>query len=663
MIVCFAFLFFGCMGSSPDDYDGDDDTFETVVDMYGTKVLYRPNSYDYDVGSGATNGQSNDYYGKYAWNILNNLLRTYGYANNNALQEYLPEFSSTGNRTADLPYIFDSVRYKVDTVGTVNKLKTIDAEGNETITDIESQNQYLIIGANFAQNWTWSFDYDLSSYNSIYNALLVKPNFSYTSGNRVYSTAYSNLASLGTDVNYIYNSTSYQNAYSTIFLGTLSAEDTANYSDYVKALEYVIYCYALDLEPAEISVTINDNVSSSNPHFYTVQVGTYTANDDKSSAEVALDDIKSLFKKIGSYVGLVSRQINKIGAWVKTNVVGYQSKILNDNFFRYSSVTEVVTTDAGGNTTTTYEFDISNMSASPLGRNYFSAVDKIMDNVCDLVSIGKDGEENLTIDNRFLASEVKEYAGNTFLIAGDENFPKYEESQSPVAIQPLEYQSATIMLKDNMQIDEIWIALKYDADLDGTIDGVWDENRYIDIIVELNYFSHAKQKLYTIGSQQTRVHDGPYELSGSFPTLLPEDHGTLFFSDFAQTCKDEELKSMLVNDAVNVGAFNPNIGDGILKTDVGLSGYNGIPLVSQNPLVLVGTTNVRKYYKVIEPSEGELSGNSTYITGRLNENMFKGSDGCDYIEITYKVLKQKGDSTTNYKFYTGIAAIFDSGAL
>jgi len=83
-------------------------------------------------------------------------------------------------------------------------------------------------------------------------------------------------------------------------------------------------------------------------------------------------------------------------------------------------------------------------------------------------------------------------------------------------------------------------------------------------------------------------------------------------------------------------------------------------VVSTNPKVLVGTNDARKFYSIIEPLDEELEEGTTYITGRSNEKMYSGSDGCDYFEITYKVLKKKGDRNTNYKFYTGIAAIFDA---
>ncbi|MBO5021952.1 MAG: hypothetical protein J6C53_00525 [Clostridia bacterium] len=666
LIICFAFLCVGCMGRDPDDYIDDEDINEGLGDlaleMYGAKVLYKPDSYDFNAGSGAEAGTTNDYYGKYAYHILNNLLLTYGTPNNSTLSYALPEFATGGAKNANIPYLYDSIRYKVDTIGTVNVLKEVDAEGNETVSDIASADQQFIIGANINHSWNWTFDYDLSAVDNTMNALIFDGN-SYVSGSRLYNV-YDSLDEFKSeiDIKYTTNS-SFQNDYADIYLGTTNVAEEANYSEYVKALQYAIYCIALDIQPQQITPVINENVTTSNPSYFTLQVGSYTATANKSSVDLALEDIKSLFQKLGSYVGLMNKQLTKIADWVKTNVIGWQVKVLNDNFFRYSSVTKVVTTDTGGNSTISYEFDMSNMSANPLGRNYISAVDAIVLKVCSDVSIGKEGDGALTIDNRFLASEVKEYAGDTFIISGDANFPAPENTQSAISIQPLEYQSVTIMLKEETEIDEIWVALKYDADLDGTVDGVWDENRYIDMIVELNYFSHAKGKLFNIASQSTRVYDGPYELSGNFPDSFPDDHGTLFFEEFDKSCSDSELLSIMNNGAIKIGAFNPDIGSGILKTDVGVSGYNGKPLVSQNPLVLVGTTNVRKYYKIVEPVDDELASHQTYLTGRMNEDMFKGSDGCDYLEITYKVLKNKGDHQTNYKFYTGIAAVFDSGAL
>ena len=71
---------------------------------------------------------------------------------------------------------------------------------------------------------------------------------------------------------------------------------------------------------------------------------------------------------------------------------------------------------------------------------------------------------------------------------------------------------------------------------------------------------------------------------------------------------------------------------------------------------MTGQTNSRKYYKLLQDKQEQegIDNAHSYITGRLDETMFAGSDGCDYLEIVYKVIKKNGDYATNYRFYTGI---------
>ena len=81
LIVTFCFLGTGC-----EEFNFFDDLWEKfqngditeeeyydeleknqTIPMYGTKVLYRPDHYDFNEGSGGTAEEENDYYGKYAW--------------------------------------------------------------------------------------------------------------------------------------------------------------------------------------------------------------------------------------------------------------------------------------------------------------------------------------------------------------------------------------------------------------------------------------------------------------------------------------------------------------------------------------------------------------------------------------------------------------------
>ncbi len=696
-----------------DDEDFDDEDLEgvgddAVIGMYGTKVLYRPDSYDYDAGSGG-NGEKNNYYGKYAWYLLNHLFNFYAIPNKAIIEDdfddplteynegeeyygYLCGNVSSGSESETsfnhVPYYYDSIRYRPNILATVtHETKPVwDVETekwkNETTDLKENNNQYIVVGADLSSRWNWSFSYDLMNLDPHYNALFIDEEYSdYKKGRNNVHYLLDGIT-LDTEINdkYLYD-TDFINFYKKVFLGFVLEEGQdakdyeSQYSDFVKTMEYVVYSYALNIEPQMVTVTVNEGANQFfNPDFnpdldpegrmhnlYQVSIGAYESVDE------ALEDITDLFHEKGSHVGLLDTQIRKIANWIKENVIGLGTSIKTNDFTTYTSATAVY--DEDGNLTGISYNDAG--ETIELYRNYEETVDRIVRAVCKYVPIGKDPStgEDVTIDDKFLASEVMEYAGESFFIDGDENFPappKPGEEISPKAILPLEYQSVVIMLNEPTCLSDVVLALKYDADNDGTQEGVYDMKRYLDIIVELNYYSHKANRLITLGSEKTRIYDGPYEFgvgSGEFPEYnLPEDHGTVWFTIDANNPEYKDLLIDVENDpgVLPIGAFNPDIGGGILKTDVGHNNYLR-PYVSKNPLVLSGLTDVRKYYSIIEPDDEEIGDPSlTYTTGRFNPDMFAGSDGCDYLEITYKVLKKKGDRKTNYSFYTGIVGVFNS---
>lgn len=643
-----------------DPSSGNDPGIEEALppDLYGSKVLYRPDNYDYDYGSGGADGSGegvNDYYGQYAWGILMYLYNNYAIGNNTFISSNNPGFD-----LENLPYLYDSIRYQVDSVGMVTHSATMDADGNLTIAkEFEEGQQYQIVGADLNTKWNWSFSYlaqdveagltnldysispeELPNYilqnNHIYNVYYTQDNtFEYIMSNIIYVAPYTN-------------------NYSSIYLGTSDQYIYDNYSDFVKTLEYVIYTYAVDLEPSQVYVTQTNEYP-----YYRITIGTY------ESVDSALETAKARFKTLGTYVGLVSRQITKIQNWVLENVIG-EDALRDDSFTTYQTNTDgqayLQVTHPDGSIT--YQLAPGcTASTDDLGRNYETTVRNVINAVCNDVSIGKDEGSDVTIDDRFLASNIMEYVGSTFKIEDDKNFPVYDpnKEEHQYAIRPLEYQSVVLMFKQETYVDGLWIALKYDADLDGnadleTEDAVYDWNRYIDIIVDLNYYNHATNTRRIIQSKKVRVYDGPFEIDyiygykgdtigGGDGVNAPRDHCSgVVFEDIGY---------------LHVGVFNTNIGNGILKTDVGRNDYKGNPLVSKEPLILVGTNNIRKYYEIVEPGSTSLDQEAlqdgyTYTSGRLNPAMFSGSDGCDYLEITYKVIKKAGDMTTNYKFYTGL---------
>lgn len=645
MILCFAFISTGCIGLSGDEggegFDDDDFNSSVAVEMYGAKVLYRPDDYDYNIGSGGTSEVENDYYGQYAYYIMRELFLIYGLTNIDNTTIRLPNFNSE-NRY----YLYDSIRYQVDTIGTVTNAVVVGSDGSETETELTSP--FYIVGADPSVAWNWTMEADTSRDDLkafVYDETTQPDFYVVEQDNKIYRGSSTEISSTintyYTADTSIFSTEEYEDIYLTDSTSGSPQTDYEHFSDYVKTLEYAIYCYAIDDEPDEVTIDTLEDGS------YSVQIGDY------ASVDHALADAKESFRILGAYVGLVDRQIEKIQNWILENIIGEVALNADDTFTIYNDVT--VYMDESSNILR-YDFSGSGSSRFTLGRDYETAVENIMAGVCEYVPIGSEG---VTIDQRFLASEIMEYAGNMFMIADDSNFPAEGTATGLTQLQPLEYQSVVLMLSEEIYLDGLTIALKYDADLDGTEEDVYDTSKYLDIIVDINYYNSQTKERQVLDSKQVRVYDGPYNEDYwgeggddhvGDGTIAPIDHtSALMFDDLGQ---------------VHVGKFNVDVGDGILKTDVGSVGnYTTFPWVSQNPLVLVGTTDVRRYYEVVEYGTNpeydtdELESGKTYISGRFNPEMFGGDDGCDYIEITYKVIKNVLDKETNYKFYTGIAFV------
>lgn len=691
MIVCFAITCTGCIflpstDVGDDGGDGELDFPEVggfTEDLLGSKILYRPDNYDYDQGSGAEEGTTNDYYGQYAYQIMNALYKIYGIIDDTTVSQYIPDFASDwidSSHPIDnfIPYLYDSIRYQVDTVGTVTQVQiaTEDSFGNiivdpedkpEPIEDILGDS-FTVIGADTTVSWDWKLQANTTENENLKSyAYYQDLNYNIFSNfdnktNHVYTNAMMSnvdIQSYYLPSNDYFDSAQFKKLYLTENTSNNlneEAKDFASYSDYVKTLEYVIYCYAIDLEPAEVIVTTKVDGT------YEVRIGDFQSVDD------ALNSAKNTFKILGSYVGLVDRQITKIENWIIDNIIGETAINDDDILISYPDVTVYMTEDYSQ--ILGYDFSqATNVSTNPLGRDYENAVRNIVDGVCTLVTIGNDDGEDVTIDDRFLASEIIEYAGDTYAVSDDTQFPVYVEGAQ--TIRPLEYQSVALMMKNEVYVSGLWIALKYDAGLDGTTAEDLaaaaedpEHAEYIDVIVDLNYYNHETNTRTVIDSKQVRVYDGSYDMNylrgfeGQEGSLADPDNGYIAPDDHSSGVVFDGLPDLHVN------PFNPNIGEGILMTDVGSEGnYEGNPIVSTEPLVLVGTTDVRKYYEVVEYGtnpefdKDELPEGYTYISGRFNPNMFSAEDGCDYLEVTFKVLKEVGNIDKNYKFYTGIANI------
>lgn len=636
--------------------------------LYGTKVLYRPDHYDFNAGSGGTEEEENDYYGKYAWTILRSLELIYGTASldNQIITRY--ELFNNFN-TNNLPYLYDSIRYQVDEYKQISNSLSFDGE-NWSSTSVD----YTNMSANLNNAWNWSFDIvedDNSSRPYLYNNIdgVIVEN----SNNSVSTVFGLNLENFSQELSTWY--TGLSTKYLNIYLGTSEAKETETekYSDFVKALEYVIYCYSLDLTPGEVEVV---PVMQNGKYFQVTIYETVNGVRVSMTVDEALEKIKETFDKLGTYVGIAERNKIKIQNWILENVIG-QDAMATDNVSIYSNATQITyngTTfvatsssqanqklDELGYTGDDIIIDNATFETEKVGRDYQATVEKIIDGVCNEVTIGGNEDDDVNVDERFLASEIMEYWGNSFAPGGDEDpFPYFEDFESGKgsrAIRPLEYQSAVIMFKEEVNVSSLTVAFQYDADLDGyqTATGeAFDGSRYLKIEVGLNYFNHATGEKTIVQTKTINVPDGKLvDLLGDDNLDEASKKAGVEFSQRVDFGLDEPILGDWKKDLI-CGPFNVDIGNGILKTDVGENGYRGNPFVSQDPITIVGTTSVKDYYEIIEPTEEQIAKGETYLTGQLNAEKFKGSDGCDYLEVTYRVIKKVGDTTTNYKFYTGI---------
>ena len=716
MVLAMCFAGVGCLGIG-DGFDFFDDLFskfesgeiseeeyyEKLADvesqLYGTKVLYRPNSYDFSGNSGGTEEKPNEYYGRYAWHILYRLSYIYGVASKTSvvdggvLEGYYTFYDDT------LPYLYDSIRYQVDRQMNVTKAITV----TDNSVSEQSPVDYVALSANLENAWNWSFDLakdvvSLQPY--FYNAQGVLSNF-YNEENKTLSAILleNDMSAIKSSMEGFYTNTISSN-YPNTYVGAAAEDDYDNYSDYVKALEYAIYRYSIDLEPGQVVVsptmtTITNEDGTTTKKYYTVKViETRNGIQTTYSVDEALERAQADFEIIGGYVGISERNRIKLAQWILTNVIG-EKAMSNDNVTEYTGATQVTYTDANGESYTfvvtnedeankildSLEYTGADLSGTqvptatetseedgtPVHRNYQDTILNMVNLVCDQVTIGSDEEEgDVTVDERYLASEIIEYWGESFVAGGDEDpFPYYEDFSTVTAgapvIQPLEYQNVLFMFKEEVNVTAVTITFQYDADLDGysTASGyAIDGNRYLTIEVTLNFYDHETDTLTTVGSQMVNVPDGkmqnPWgdeELEKAEDRYFSEHGTSISFSQMTSFGVDESIMGRPSQDLI-VGAFNTDIGNGILMTDVGRNDYKGNPLVSKTPLTLTGNSRVKDYYSIIEPTEEQIAQGETWLTGQLNKDMFSGNDGCDYLEVVYRVVKRVGDTENNYKFYT-----------
>ena len=713
LAMCFAGV--GCLGVG-DGFDffndlfarfqngdiSEEEYYRELADMdtqlYGTKILYRPESYDFDGNSGGTEEEPNDYYGQYAWQILSRLELIYGISNDRLglLDGYYQFDPNTW------PYLYDSIRYQVDERQNVtSRIEISESDGQLSFSTSATNN--VILSADLSSDWNWSFARDIEDTS-------LAPYLYYSIDGTIIENSADRVTTLFSGNNFDSSISGYYSAtiatnYLTTYVGANEDGDSApddydNYSDYVKALEYAIYRYAIDLEPGTVKVdssisTVTNEDGTTTKKYYSVQIiETQNGIQTTYSVDEALEKAQADFNELGGFVGISERNRRNLSNWILNNVIGSQA-MENDEVTIWSDVVQVSYNGQTGYVKNLDELNAflrangyqgeevaeddvtisATSSQETVGRDYEYTVANMVELVCNEVSIGNNGEEggNVNVDDRYLASEIKEYWGPSFVAGGDEDpFPYYEDFSTVTAgapvIQPLEYQNVLFMFKEEVNVTAVTITFQYDADLDGygTATGNdIDENRYLTIEVSLNFYDHETDTLTTVGSKTVNIPDGKMQDPWGSDAITEaerryaQQHGTsITFSQTASFGVDEPILGQASRDLI-VGPFNTEIGNGILMTDVGRNDYRGNPLVSKTPLTLTGNSRVKDYYSIIEPTDEQIANGETYLTGQLNSEMFAGNDGCDYLEVVYRVIKRVGDTETNYKFYTSADVIAD----
>lgn len=733
MTFCMSFCFVGCFGLDDlDEEDLADMTDEelaewldetTPIDMYGTKVLYRPDSYDFDENSRPLErfDISNYYYLQYAWRTLEYLHNIYNVGNSDYFSGGLYAVTDLNLPSEEqLAYTYDSSRYVTTSTAEYSFASIEDGK----IKDINK----VVVLADTSYSWNWSYHVDADGFNayvkeSVSGGETIKQN-------TIDVTGSSFIAKINEHYSYDTLKIPYQNA----FYGSGDMTNYDGYAQFSKALAYAIYYYALDLEPYKPQISFKESGVE-------IKINGMSVDD-------ALKKAQELFDKYGKIVGMNNTLMKKVEEWVLDNVIGdnaqkkvetikttyTQQKAIQDfksypcfkdkdgNVYALTGTGDILSplcfknvsiidesgtlsymvgeetkytfkeeidgksvfededgnehiltteengsivfskqdTDESGETIFIEEpalaltpiYNIETSESVCYDRDYKNTLHKILAKVNTLVSIGGiegDSEEsNIDVDNPYMASEIIEYSGGMFFVNDDSAFPRAKSSNASnlKSIPAREYQSVTIMLKESLSLCTLAVALKYDSNCDGDGEsGEVDEsgNDYIEITLDLNYYNHEEDKLYTKSSPKLRVYSGSFDFDN-------------------EVWESEEPVSGhaggYVFDGVDwtIGKFNVDIGDGILMTeDVGKNGYSGRPtLVSQLPSKITGHTKLKNWYSIVEDS-------GTFYSGRLNEKMFSkssaGAKACDYLEICYKVHRDTNNLNKNYKFYTGISMI------
>ncbi len=660
LIFCLAFICTACSGATSDeqeqlveDLDSGKITEEEfnkkmqeslTHPLYGTKLLYRNDS-----GTNIDEVYANYYANFSAW-ISYYLVGAYGYYDSGLASQF-------GLSTTYPEYFYDSIRYQITDAAEITSV-TEKKASTETTNSIS----YFAIKADTDKAWNWTFNYDYkittpdgkTKYTSIIDALNGNDFNTDKNGNIYFKindySVYFDITAKDFKDNsnsFYRDSLQYNENLRLDYLSTMLTNNQTlgeipentntvledlvkdgKQSDVVKAIEYVLYCYALEAEPVDI------------------QVNGLTVSVPGSNIDAELAKIKAEFKKNGSYIGFSEDNRAKLADFVCEKLIG--TNAMQESFTYTSGATLVIEYEADGTTVKNYYVqDGTPQQNITVQRQYEETVKNIINTAYEYVTIGNVNGDDLTINNRYLNSQFQDLWGNDFFISheGDE-FAKIPER---------EYQSAVIMLKEEFSFDNLYIAVRYSGN-DNKKEG-YNVSQVLEINVHLNLFINGEWKRW--GTERLRVPAGEFDW---FEGDLPDgDYGQIAkFAGLEEKYRDPQYADwgFTYDDGIKVGAFKPEMDGGILSQGMVRKGkyvgYTG-QVRAGNPISLIGSSKVVDYYKIIESSAEEIEETGTfYRTGMFNYEKLTGDNMCDYIEIQYEVLRTPGDYDKNYRFQTGI---------
>lgn len=496
----------GCFytpNGSDDDFDIDNDF---GISLDGTLVLRKPFSYDW---SGAVPEKAKDYYNLYSANLLRYLFNIYGVIGYNsnesnvfseiikfndnpdeditALANAYAAASSGAEASADeFIYFYDAMRYQITDVKTI----TESVDGEEVT--------YKQVTADSNAAWNWSLQYNLPSGSADEEITTNAFVYDYVTGGIYDPTPNSKSVVNGRITNKIaendfafsqvqlfyqgrgdrfdipqnrFNASLYSQKYLNDW------DDATKNSEFVDALTYAIYNLVLGVQPNDITITYNSVTGKP-----TLIVDGYTALADKSSVDLALEDVIAKFNKLGSYVGLTPRDKTRIKDYIIENVIGANAYVHN-NRMKYDAIVEAVV-------------------------NYCSSLTRIG------TTEGKDDDDSFhddDLDKAFPASEIVYFPYGTFFIDMDP-----ADGDEFHGLPACEYQSIVLMPSKETTISDIWLDFRYDAGKDG--DAVYDRTKYLDIKVSFRYYKGDGNDPI-VKTVDMRVFDGPADPGEDGTTL------------------------------------------------------------------------------------------------------------------------------------------------